>query len=111
MLPDSPSVPGATSARRRILRMPRRRPVNRVGVLTVCLWLTVGSLPGARAASKALAPVPSVLLEDLTWPELRDAVLHGKTVAIIPIGGTEQSGPELALGKQNARVQVPTEGV
>jgi creatinine amidohydrolase/Fe(II)-dependent formamide hydrolase-like protein len=33
------------------------------------------------------------LLEDLTWTELRDDILAGKTTIIVPIGGTEQSGP------------------
>jgi creatinine amidohydrolase len=47
-----------------------------------------------------------VLLEDLTWPELREAQRAGRTTVIIPVGGTEQSGPQLALGKHNVRAQV-----
>ena len=59
------------------------------------------------AAQAALAQKSaSVLLEDVTWTELRDALAAGKTTAIIPIGGTEQSGPYIALGKHNARVKV-----
>jgi creatinine amidohydrolase len=46
----------------------------------------------------------TVLLQDLTWTEVRDQVQAGKTTIIIPIGGTEQSGPDVALGKHNARV-------
>jgi len=52
------------------------------------------------------APPPSVYLEELTWTELRDAIRSGKTTVIIPIGGTEQSGPDIALGKHNTRVKV-----
>jgi creatinine amidohydrolase len=37
---------------------------------------------------------------------VRDQVQAGKTTIIIPIGGTEQSGPDVALGKHNARVKV-----
>ena len=48
---------------------------------------------------------PSVFLEELTWVELRDAVRSGKTVALVPIGGTEQNGPHIALGKHNARAR------
>ncbi|AJZ56704.1 creatinine amidohydrolase family protein [Paraburkholderia fungorum] len=48
----------------------------------------------------------TVQLEDLTWTELRDQIHAGKTTIIIPIGGTEQSGPDVALGKHNARVKV-----
>lgn len=48
----------------------------------------------------------SVFLEDLTWTELRDAQRAGKTTIIIPVGGTEQSGPHLTLGKHNLRVKL-----
>lgn len=47
----------------------------------------------------------TVQLEDLTWTELRAQIAAGKTTIVIPIGGTEQSGPYVALGKHNARVQ------
>lgn len=60
----------------------------------------------AVAPVHALAQTPAtVQIEDLTWTELRDEVAAGKTTIIIPIGGTEQSGPYVALGKHNARVQ------
>ena len=62
-----------------------------------------GLLLGAAAARAASA---SVYLEDLTWTELRDRVAAGATTAIIPIGGTEQSGPAMALGKHNVRVRI-----
>ena len=51
-------------------------------------------------------PEPSVYLEELTWTELRDAIRSGKTTVILPIGGTEQSGPDIALGKHNVRVKI-----
>src|SRR5271165_2378201 len=51
-------------------------------------------------------PQPSIYMEDLTWTEQRDAIHSGKTTVIIPIGGTEQSGPDIALGKHNVRVRV-----
>lgn len=56
-------------------------------------------------ARPAYAAPPSVYLEDLTWTELRDAVAGGATTAIVPIGGTEQNGPLMALGKHNARAK------
>ena len=49
---------------------------------------------------------PSVYLEELTWTEVRDAVAHGKTTIIVPVGGTEQNGPHMVLGKHNVRVRV-----
>jgi creatinine amidohydrolase len=65
----------------------------------LCVALAL-AMPAARAA-----PPDSVFLEDLTWTELRDAIGAGKTTALIPIGGTEQSGPDIALGKHNQRVR------
>jgi creatinine amidohydrolase len=53
----------------------------------------------------------SVFLEELTWTELRDLIKSGKTTIIVPIGGTEQNGPHMALGKHNRRVQVLSEKI
>jgi creatinine amidohydrolase len=54
---------------------------------------------------------PSIFLEDLTWTELRDEIGAGKTTIIIPIGGTEQNGPAMALGKHNRRVKLLSERI
>jgi creatinine amidohydrolase len=43
----------------------------------------------------------SVYIEDLTWPEVQQAIQSGKTNAIIYIGSTEQNGPHMAIGKHN----------
>ncbi len=53
----------------------------------------------------AAASPRSVYLEDLTWTEVRDGLKAGTTTIIIPVGGTEQNGPHMALGKHNARVK------
>jgi len=66
------------------------------------------SLATAHAASPAPA---SVMIDDLTWTELKARIDAGATTAIIPIGGTEQSGPHMALGKHNARVRLLAERV
>jgi len=58
----------------------------------------------AFTATLAPAQQPPVVLEDLTWIELRDAIKGGKTTVLVPIGGTEQNGPHMVLGKHNARV-------
>jgi creatinine amidohydrolase/Fe(II)-dependent formamide hydrolase-like protein len=67
--------------------------------LAVCL------LVGALARPVAAAEVP-VMLEEMTSTELRARIDAGATTAIIPIGGTEQSGPYIALGKHNVRANV-----
>ncbi|RWB68306.1 MAG: creatininase family protein [Mesorhizobium sp.] len=67
-----------------------------------------GVLLFLQAANPACA---SVFLEDQTWTELRDLVAAGTTTIIIPIGGTEQSGPAMALGKHNVRVKFLAEKI
>ena len=49
--------------------------------------------------SAVIAQSKSVLIEDLTWTEVRDAIAAGKTTAIYYAASTEQNGPGLALGK------------
>ncbi len=69
-----------------------------------CRWAGLICLLLLGVASAARAQTPdSVFLEDLTWTELRDQIAAGKTTIILPIGGTEQSGPAMALGKHNHR--------
>src|SRR5262245_32944422 len=66
----------------------------------------------AILGTPALAQPPdTVLLEELTWTELRALIQAGKTTIILPIGGTEQNGPHMALGKHNARVRVLAERI
>jgi creatinine amidohydrolase/Fe(II)-dependent formamide hydrolase-like protein len=64
------------------------------------------SLLAAATTSLAAAPAAPVAMDELTSPELRARIAGGATTALLPIGGTEQSGPHLALGKHNQRVQV-----
>lgn len=61
------------------------------------------SLTFALPLSCLAAPSSSVVLEELTSTELHERIAHGATTAIIPIGGVEQSGPYIALGKHNVR--------
>ena len=73
-------------------------------VLFLCVLLLIAS--GVRAQ-----PPDTVFLEELSWTELRDLIRSGKTTIIVPIGGTEQNGPQMALGKHNRRVQLLSERV
>jgi len=69
-----------------------------VALLSVML---LALAPPAHSAAPA-----SVLVEELTSAELRDLVAAGRTTVIIPIGGTEQNGPHMAIGKHNVRVKI-----
>jgi len=64
----------------------------------LCLCFLLLGLSAAHAAE-------TVFLEELTWTELRDQIHAGKTTVIVPIGGTEQNGSHMALGKHNFRVR------
>ena len=46
-----------------------------------------------------------MFLEELTSPELAAAIRSGHTTILVPLGGTEQNGPYIALGKHNARAR------
>jgi creatinine amidohydrolase len=72
--------------------------------LFVCLCLLLLGLPAAHATE-------TVFLEELTWTELRDQIRAGKTTVIVPIGGTEQNGVHMALGKHNIRVRYLSEKI
>lgn len=76
------------------------RVPGRIAILLL-LWL----------GSASAAPPRSVHLEALTTAEVSAALRDGSTTILIPIGGTEQSGPHLALGKHNLRVRVLAERV
>lgn len=66
--------------------------------------LLLSLLTGATAmAAGNPAPSTSVYLEELTSPELQSLVARGTTTVLLPIGGTEQNGPHMVLGKHNVR--------
>jgi len=58
---------------------------------------------GSRAHA---APPTTPYIDELTWTELRDRLAAGATTVLVPIGGTEQSGPHMVLGKHNVRAHV-----
>ena len=78
------------------LRMTRRAVSPLLRLLVPILILGLATFAHAQER-------PSVFLDDFTWTELRDEIAAGKTTVIVPIGGTEQSGPAMALGKHNRR--------
>ncbi len=59
------------------------------------------------AAFHAFAAEPGkVMLEEMTWGEVQQVAKAASGTVIIPVGGTEQNGPHMALGKHNARIAV-----
>ena len=66
--------------------------------------LLFGFIATAAYALSPAANASQVYLESMTSPEVRDALKAGTTTIIIPVGGTEQNGPHMTLGKHNVRV-------
>src|SRR4051812_7191709 len=80
-----------------------RRPASLIERLRALLaWsacaLAYSWTPLAHAAA-------TVFLDDLTSTEVAARVRAGTTTVLVPIGGTEQSGSHIALGKHNVRVR------
>ena len=73
---------------------------GRLRSAAMCLLLAANVMPAAHAGAG------SVQIEELTWTEVRDRVAGGATTVLIPIGGTEQNGPHMVLGKHNVRARV-----
>jgi creatinine amidohydrolase/Fe(II)-dependent formamide hydrolase-like protein len=74
-----------------------------IAVLLFCALL-------ARSAGAAEGP-GSVFIEDMTWRELAQKIQSGSTTVLVPIGGTEQNGPDMALGKHNVRARLLAERI
>jgi creatinine amidohydrolase/Fe(II)-dependent formamide hydrolase-like protein len=72
--------------------------------LVVLVFLLSGAIPAHAQASR-------LLIEQLTSPELRQAIAGGKTTILVPIGGTEQNGPHMVLGKHNVRARLLAERI
>jgi creatinine amidohydrolase len=62
-------------------------------------------------APRPIATLDSVWIEELTWMEVRDAILAGKTTAIIAAGSTEQNGPYVPAGKHVYVLRATTEAI
>jgi creatinine amidohydrolase/Fe(II)-dependent formamide hydrolase-like protein len=86
----------------------------------VVVLLALLVLPG-RILAQAASPDPetprpidaldTVFIEEMTWMEVRDALISGKTTAIVSTGGIEQNGPYVATGKHNYVLQATTEAI
>lgn len=53
----------------------------------------------------------SLSIESMTSPEVREAIARGKTTILVPIGGTEQNGAHMTLGKHNVRARLLAERI
>jgi len=58
-----------------------------------------------------LPPTETLWIEEMTWMDVRDAIVAGKTMAIVPTGGVEPNGPWLVTGKHNHVLRVNCPGL
>jgi len=85
--------------------MPHRtRTHARAACVAVALSLGFTAFVPAPARAQTASP-GDPYIEQMTWTEIRDAIAAGKTVAIVPTGGTEQNGPHMVMGKHNYIVE------
>ncbi len=82
--------------------MARRPPLpvlaSAAALLAALAVPAAGAVPPAGFAANDL--------EALTSVELHERIAHGSTTVIVPIGGTEQNGAHMVLGKHNVRAHV-----
>ena len=82
------------------------------GLLICRLFICViGVLPFFVLPAAPVWAASAVQLEELTTTEVRDRLAAGSRTILIPIGGTEQSGPYVALGKHNVRARLLAEKI
>jgi len=62
-------------------------------------------------APRPIEALDTVIIEEMTWMEVRDALQAGKTTVIVPTGGVEQNGPYLATGKHDYILHATTEAI
>jgi creatinine amidohydrolase/Fe(II)-dependent formamide hydrolase-like protein len=86
---------------RRVTSLERNREaiMKRLCLFAVLLFIA-GPVYG-QGSSQGSSPASSVWIDDLTWPEVQDAIAAGKRTAIIYAGSSEQNGPHMVIGKHN----------
>ena len=87
--------------------MSRRTPSASLPLtLLIASALGAGPLVGTLAAqeldtARPIAGTNTLLIEEMTWMEVRDALAEGMTTVIVGTGGVGQNGPYVAAGKHN----------
>ena len=66
-----------------------------------CVMLAALAFMAAGHAAPAVVDI-----EEMTSPELKARIGAGATTILVPIGGTEQNGPHMVLGKHNVRAHL-----
>lgn len=73
-------------------------------VFAICAGLAGLAVPPLASASVA-QPAPRVLMDEMTFTEVRDAIAAGKTTALLFSASVEASGPHIVLDKHLYKVR------
>lgn len=87
--------------------------MRRSGLLSMLLVAFVSAPLSAQDLDepRPIEGIDTVLLEEMTWMEVRDALAAGTTTVIVGTGGLEQNGPYVASGKHNFVLSATTEAI
>jgi creatinine amidohydrolase len=79
----------------------KRTRIEALLAMVLLTMVTASAQRPANAPPTAASgkPPDSVMLEDLTWAEVRDLIKAGTTTVIIGTAGTEQKGPHMVDGE------------
>jgi creatinine amidohydrolase/Fe(II)-dependent formamide hydrolase-like protein len=81
------------------------RTGGRKRVIVSAMRVFVALLVAIGIGFASPVPAAAVRLDEMSSPEVRDAIRGGTRTVIIPVGGVEQNGPHMALGKHDFRVR------
>ncbi len=70
-----------------------------------------GGIAADPKQARPIEALDTVMIEDMTWMEVRDALAAGKKTVIVATGGVEQNGPYLATGKHNVILRATTNAI
>jgi creatinine amidohydrolase len=95
-----------------VIAGPRRRAAPGAGARTIVLALGLAASTALTSPTALAAPADGIVrMEAMTSPELRARIAHGARTVLIPIGGTEQNGAHMVLGKHNRRAELLAERI
>lgn len=87
------------------MRMSYLFSLKRYASIVLFSFIVGSALYFSKPSAIDIQPSTSIFMEDMTWPEVKQAINQGRNQVLIPTGGTEQNGPHLILGKHNYIIQ------
>src|SRR5262249_10817095 len=101
--PDSPTIARVPPASRQKLTPSTActrpcRPKNCIRRSSTSSSAMLSTLSANQRSRRGEPVSETVLMQELTWPEIKQAIADGKTTAVLACGAVEQHGPQLPTG-------------